>query len=1451
MTASKSNNQTQSKSSSSNSDRHSGVADYFAILGVGSTLTWKHQQKKQEVQEDAILWERFFREIVQVEIITVLAADRDPSTDAHNNSNNNHLSLNQSKSISLADESFSQSQQPQYIQVTIPAVASDVTSTIAGTDITSRLECNGLSLVPTTKPLAAPLPTDSAGRPVAPLWQKGQTLEANLDPSLGMSRDLLTLQQELKDLQKQHKTPLKDLQRKFASTLRRPKSSRPGDRDMPPFKYFIGIRRRAPDEADVPAIADIELLYVKLHKATIIEPSKKNNVNETGSIVSSGLPPIASLLGGAKKAGSIVRDRVVGAADVHVPPHDPSAPEQVANLKELLSVPIGYDEINVPVHYEYIQLPENKPESPAKTLIFADESSASHNNIEAMMEQKHATSSHTWRSMIQPIMVREIPIDWDSEADDYTYVPIVAIRRQRVGDEERYHEDAALVDIAVTFSDGHQGAVLPDDTQWTDDDFEDDGAKEEGVVSLLGTSEWTPAYPKLSNDLDQVRPPPRFGSSMLLVKRNNPLGFCDAAFATQVLDRFPHKNYKGLPLPEEELPMFCYPTGCRLYRAPFSEAPLPQYYGFVVKNEQGDSIYVSCVSFMEPLQASKVKQLNQMSRSRRRVSLPHMHYCEEQDMASPSVDETNILVTEFNEMTTFENKTICLISRYPFWTAFRRYLSHLHIMSGSTSDLPLERAISHLLLTVPVPKPGGPKILVPLPALNIPMVLGVPPMKDLPLVDLPYDRLLACLDVPTVVTVVLGFLALERKVIIMSTRPSLVLDACELLRSLLFPFDLCAPYVPRLTEPFMSCLEFPGAIFVGIHDDGTPDGLAAIVRTNMPEDSMIVDLDAGSVDCSGDRMVVLNSSWGVIPPGPRSNLVSEIETLCRDAGIVPGQEPLDSQVDAAFDASIPAALVQDVGMTHANQEPLDDRAIRDAFLRFFCSILGGYERYLVVPDVDFLVSGNEWFDSKGFLASVSEEKALFLGPFVSTQLFQAFIQRRTEASDVLCLLFDECLQEYHSSPVPFGRLGGDVETVSVPGSDTPQLIYSLLADQAAEVMHLPMVPERSFDESSQHESETDSNSHHLTKISQGTVETIHDRLVKNSDFAMNSTGDWVTLPSRKEIPLGSRFIYCIDGIPSFPDQMNGDLYLPKEPESWLVEMSGTVPTPMLARSDYELEEADRQRRQATTSHGLQRQRRCLWQLPKLMGSHFLGSWLMCIPAQVAQPDLSSDLESRYLLRALGVLRSLRSKQRIVPDEAAYRALMVACGRTKNDRRMELVRLFGLLRSDGIFPSAVTLGQYTRALAEGYSKRSIGTEEEDFPSVEVTESASRELRLGLSTERGADSETILSALDGNLSSLEESGRRWRQKGNGTEKDGYHPTGDDPSAGNDSKQSHLDRRSGGPKKKTTPRPWLPVNFSSSFVPGIYDESGNMDSQPLTSGCLTLTAIWSRTKCCDCKF
>ena len=140
-------------------------------------------------------------------------------------------------------------------------------------------------------------------------------------------------------------------------------------------------------------------------------------------------------------------------------------------------------------------------------------------------------------------------------------------------------------------------------------------------------------------------------------------------------------------------------------------------------------------------------------------------------------------------------------------------------------------------------------------------------------------------------------------------------------------------------------------------------------------------------------------------------LMSELETLCRDADIVPGQEPLDSLVASAFDVEIPTGLVEDFDVlpeqNEESREPLDDRAIRDAFLRFFCFILRGYERFLVVPDADFLISGNEWFDSEAFLASASKDNSAYLKKLLGTQLFQSFIQRRTEDSDVHCLMFDE------------------------------------------------------------------------------------------------------------------------------------------------------------------------------------------------------------------------------------------------------------------------------------------------------------------------------------------------------------------------------------------------------------------------------------------------------------
>lgn len=376
---------------------------------------------------------------------------------------------------------------------------------------------------------------------------------------------------------------------------------------------------------------------------------------------------------------------------------------------------------------------------------------------------------------------------------------------------------------------------------------------------------------------------------------------------------------------------------------------------------------------------------------------------------------------------------------------------------------------------------------------------------------------------------------------------------------------------------------------------------------------------------------MLTSAWDILPKTARSNLISELETLCRDAAIVPGQEPLDSLVDSAFDATLPSELVEDYDVLPENQtrEPLDDRAIRDAFLRFFCAVLRGYERFLVVPDADFLINGNEWFDAQQFLASASKENVPYLDALVSTQLFQSFIQRRTEDSDVHCLLFDECLLEYHSTSVPYGRLGGDVEAVVSPESPQPHMLYSLLVDQSASAPYNGNVPGAQLNQSSCHDnslsmidkssvddnsskqegdSDFDTSSYGFAKpsmsatidISENRRITVDLASIKHAESTINASGEIITTPSRQDLPEGVHFIYCVDGNPCFPHRFNKSLFLPREPDSWLVEMSKVVPNPSLARSEQEVDEANRRRKSATSYRGFHTQKRCLWQLPKLM-----------------------------------------------------------------------------------------------------------------------------------------------------------------------------------------------------------------------------------------------------------
>ena len=203
--------------------------------------------------------------------------------------------------------------------------------------------------------------------------------------------------------------------------------------------------------------------------------------------------------------------------------------------------------------------------------------------------------------------------------------------------------------------------------------------------------------------------------------------------------------------------------------------------------------------------------------------------------------------------------------------------------------------------------------------------------------------------------------------------------------------------------------------------------------------------------------------------------------------------------------------------------------------------------------------------------------------------------------------------------------------------------------------------------------------------------------------------------------------------------------------------------------------------------------------------------------------------------------------------------MVACGRSKSDRRMELVKLFGLLRSDGIFPSAVTLGQYTRAIAEGFSRRSTDTQESN---------SSFEDSNSINAKHGSiNVECALNALDGNLEYLEEAGRKWRQRPNNrsdsrsnenpidstTEienNDEGTTSAKSASQGNPSSES-IKTSSNGPRRSQVT--WSPLLFSSSFAPmtDLPTSVNKFDSKNIflvEKQDFIFVAIWSRTSKCE---
>jgi hypothetical protein len=91
-------------------------------------------------------------------------------------------------------------------------------------------------------------------------------------------------------------------------------------------------------------------------------------------------------------------------------------------------------------------------------------------------------------------------------------------------------------------------------------------------------------------------------------------------FDASTLEWFPDENtYEDFPLPQNELPMFCFPRGLFLRHQKRDDAPMPSYFSFVFTSIDGDRVHVACLQFWELLPDRVLKALEVRATARQPV----------------------------------------------------------------------------------------------------------------------------------------------------------------------------------------------------------------------------------------------------------------------------------------------------------------------------------------------------------------------------------------------------------------------------------------------------------------------------------------------------------------------------------------------------------------------------------------------------------------------------------------------------------------------------------------------------------------------------------------------------------------------------------------------------------------------------------------------------------------
>uniref|UniRef100_A0A8C4DV23 DENN/MADD domain containing 4A n=1 Tax=Dicentrarchus labrax TaxID=13489 RepID=A0A8C4DV23_DICLA len=466
-----------------------------------------------------------------------------------------------------------------------------------------------------------------------------------------------------------------------------------------------------------------------------------------------------------------------------------------------------------------------------------------------------------------------------------------------------------------------------------------------------------------------------WGSSVYLCYKKSLAKANTIAYKAGLLCRYPEEDYESFPLPES-VPMFCLPMGATIECWPtHTKHSLPVFSTFVLTGASAEKVYGAAIQFYEPYSEENLSE-----RQRSQLGLPS---------SDLRPDGTRSV---------YSNKSICLLSHWPFFQSFRSFLTFLYRYSISGPHaLPIEKHISHFMQTVPFPSIQRPRILVQL-SPHDSLMLSQPVSSPLPLSGGSLSTLLLNLG-PKNAATLLVLAVTEHKILVHSLRPAVLTSVTEALVSMIFPFHWPCPYIPLCPLALADVLSAPCPFIVGV-DSRYFDLYVP------PADISCVDLDTNTISQKDDKKAL---TWKILPRRACKHLLNTLNKLYQQ--LTEGESSL----------MLYHFILTDSELNGGKSLHTLELEIQEAFLRFMAAILRGYRSYLLpitqAPS-EKTTDASSLFDIQGFLKSRDRSHQRFYSLMTKTQMFSRFIEECSFVSDKDASLafFDECVDKVSERP---------------------------------------------------------------------------------------------------------------------------------------------------------------------------------------------------------------------------------------------------------------------------------------------------------------------------------------------------------------------------------------------------------------------------------------------------